>query len=1015
MTKTTELKRYQTGLRLALATGVSVLALSLGSAAFAQTADAAAPETTKEKAKDDTKKEEAIVVLGSRIKSDEFSSAVPVQTIDVEAARQLGAFSFDDYLQLGSTVNSGQQFDTTINNSFVTTNGPGTSNVSFRNLGADRTLVMINGRRFAPSGVGGAPSNPDLNLIPTLAIKNVTSLLDGAGAVYGSDAIAGVLDVEIDSEFVGLVTQARYTPTEEGGGNQYQFGFKAGARGDRGGYTLSVEYFKTENLTVADRPKSFTSRDDGRICNRDIEVDQTTGQISRDICQGGTIGALVVLPIRFQNPNGNFGFGGGGAFPAVRYSPGGNVFGVPDFAFVNAGVNGVGRDGDNPDIRDGANGFAQNEIFPNQKRFSSFFTADYDISPDVQFYSEISYSNVRGNSNGGRQQIFPTVSSSNPFNPFGDSTFGLPVTIIQFFNQVGFSENERNQIRMVGGLRGTMNFIGGWLGEWDYDIYGSYSRSIGVNRQDIILEDNLALSLDTAVRNPDGSVTCGNNRSVDFFGFISQETCVPLNVFDPNLFTNQTTDQAAIDFITGTLTTDTIVDETVISGFMTGELPITLPGGKVSMAIGGEWRNDGINTKGDTVRQRGQAAGRNLDRNSRGDLSHYEAFTEVVVPLMADKPLMESLVLRGAGRIVKSPFGTNGVYDGKLVYSPFSYLTFRGTAGKSFRSPNLNFVFLGGQSGFASPATDPCRSVPLNADGSDPRSQVVLDNCIADGIDPSNFNNPGFETFRAGADVSGVVLQPETSRSFTGGFNFKQPWTEAVGVELSGTFFNIKVMNGIRRASAGTILNTCYNSVGKTDSFCNAFTRDPVSRFITELNLAPENADSEISQGVDMAVRITKDFNLMDRNFDIFWVTSATRLIKDKLTTANGSSFDSLGNFGSEKWRATSNLAITSGDFGFQWSTQYRSKGVSNVLNPRPITSAARNSFDKDFLSSFFIHSASVSYYYDTWNFSFGVRNLLNRKPENVDNSFDSFGNAVFGTGQDFLGRRYTMGLTKSF
>jgi len=173
----------------------SILAgLMMGAApVYAQTVEQVPDEAVEE-----DEEIEEIVVTGSRIRRNAFTSTSPLQVLDVESARDLGAITIDDIFSLGSTTNNGQQINTDVSNAFVTDNGPGTSTISLRSLGANRTLVLINGRRFAPSGVGGTPVNADTNLIPTIALAGIDTLLDGASTVYGSDAIAGVVNVQLN-------------------------------------------------------------------------------------------------------------------------------------------------------------------------------------------------------------------------------------------------------------------------------------------------------------------------------------------------------------------------------------------------------------------------------------------------------------------------------------------------------------------------------------------------------------------------------------------------------------------------------------------------------------------------------------------------------------------------------------------------------------------------------------------------------------------------------------------------
>lgn len=1006
---------------------------------------------------------EQIVVTGSRIRRSTFNSLSPIQIIDVDAARTLGITSFDDILAVGSSVTSGVQFDTNVANNFVTANGPGTSTVDLRGLGSDRTLILINGRRFAPSGVGGAPSNPDTNLLPTLAIKNTEVLLDGAGSVYGSDAVAGVVNVLLQDDFEGLMLDGVANITEGGGGFNTRFGGILGVQGDRGGFTVSAEYFRRKRLRVADRPNIFTSADDGAICNRDIEINAETGERVEDTC-AGTIGAVVVPPI-LTPEDGIIGFGGGGAFgsfPAIGFKEGENLnlFGVdfPNFAFVRQGE-------DQGFVRHERNGFQENQLIAPLERFSAMFNAHYELYDNVELYVESNFSNVRSSSDGGKQQIFPTIPglirqldengnvlveledvfaqdsdgnlaldddgnpillapagspilAPNPLNPFG--VLGLPVTAIQFISDTGLQQSEREQFRLVTGARGQLAFLPGdtFLNEWDYDVAFGYTRSLGVTSTNVVLEDRLNMGLNSLVVDSDGNVSCAPelNDFDDFFGFLDGAECVPVNFFSPDLFLNQQLTEEEREFLIGQTSTRTTVDEALVSGFVTGDLPIKLQGGPIGMALGFEWRENSFFSDGDTVREKGNGAGFFQERDSRGSVRQWELFGEIVVPLLKNKPLVHDLTVEAAGRYVNNQlFSSTSVWSVRMGYSPVDWMTFKGNAGTSFRSPNLNFLFLGGQSGFLGGSADPCDTVPLDPDGNDPRSQTVLNNCIAQGIDPRNFNSPGIESFSTGSPD----LDPEESFSWSAGASIDQPWFDSFNLQLSATYWEIEIKKGIARPGAGTILAECHQTPDLNSAFCNRFTRDPVTRFVTLVDNTPFNLGSENVRGLDLALAYDKGFRLFDRDFTVGANGSVTRLFENSSFTpfeTGDITEDNLQRFGFAKWRLTANARIETGPLQLLWNVSWRSTTFFDP-NDRAAVLADGN-FDDDIQESRAIHRISASYDWESWSFNVGVRNLFDKKPPIIDNSFANSGaNINFGTAPSdtILGRTFTFGIKKTF
>ena len=198
---------------------------------------------------------EEVVTTGSRIVRDTFSSISPLQVIDGETSRDLGLVDTSELLRQ-ATVVQGQQITTGVSTSagLLTDNGPGSASASLRGLDPGRTLVMVNGRRLAPAGVGGAPSNPDLNLVPGSLIERVDILLDGASSVYGSDAVAGVVNVILRTDFDGLQLDAYQSRTglPNEGGDQEVYSATWGVNDDRGFIGFAAEYTRTNGFAEGD-------------------------------------------------------------------------------------------------------------------------------------------------------------------------------------------------------------------------------------------------------------------------------------------------------------------------------------------------------------------------------------------------------------------------------------------------------------------------------------------------------------------------------------------------------------------------------------------------------------------------------------------------------------------------------------------------------------------------------------------------------------------------------------------
>lgn len=837
-------------------------------------------------------------------------------------------------------------------------------------------------------------------------------MLDGASSVYGSDAIAGVVNLIIDDKYEGLAIDGVGNFTQDGGAFNGRIGFKLGARADKGGFTFAAEYFNSNPLQVQDR-EYFRNSSNGRFCSRDIEIDQNTGA-RRETC-AGALGALALPAI--LTPPGLPDFGGG-FLPLVQFVPGATDGPIPNFSFVT-----FPELASDPSIRDGVNGEPAAEIQGAFTRTSLFSTGDYKINNYVEAFFEASYSNIRTTNIAASQQIFPTIPGDNPFNPFGVDTVA-----IQFIDGIGRTETEREQTRIFAGIRGEFGFAPvEWLKSWSYDVSAGYTRSLAVQRDDILLEERLALTLLTSVRDPDtGEITCGGNLQGfnDFFGFLDDVACVPVNFFAPELFQRGALPQDAFDFLTGQITTDSSVDQAIVTGFISGKFPIKLPGGRVGAAFGVEWREDGVDTDGDTVFNLGLAAGRNLDRDSRGRTGQKEFFGELSIPVFKGQPFAESLDINVSGRVLDNRFfGFAGVYSTQLGYRPNKWILLRGTAGTSFRSPDTNLLFLGGQSGFAPGSTDPCDTPPLLPDGTDPRNATVLANCRALGINPANFSSPAIQTFSTGSVTAGgeVIINPERSFSWTAGFSLENPWTNIVGARFSATYWSIEVRDGVTFPGAATVTNNCFNEPNFQSVFCSLITRDPVTRFIRTIETTPLNLDQETVAGVDFSLSLNRPFKLFGEEFEVSMIGSATRVVRNNFLAGDGAggTIDNPenGEFGDPKWRATANVGLRWKDVGFNWNTTFASGEVANV-SPNFVPPPLEADGGRDIFTTRnrHLHNLSLSYAYETWRFNFGVANVFNRAPELVDSGFELFSNTLPGQPvTDFLGRRFTVGFQKNF
>lgn len=254
----------------------TAIALSLvGGASFSPAIMAAEDE-----AKDEGEK---VVVTGSRIRRDEFASPSPIQVIKTEDAKKQGINSIAKMLQQATVVN-GAQIDETINTNSGNSNateappagGVGSQNVGLRGLGAERTLILVNGRRMGSSGVRGAPSQPDLSLIPFEMVDRIEILSDSASAVYGADAVAGVVNIILKDAVDGMNFDASFSMPDDTGGEERQFSFVTGGQGERSSFIFGGEYYDRQRVSLGERENCINTR----------RINSQTGQVY-SYCRNG--------------------------------------------------------------------------------------------------------------------------------------------------------------------------------------------------------------------------------------------------------------------------------------------------------------------------------------------------------------------------------------------------------------------------------------------------------------------------------------------------------------------------------------------------------------------------------------------------------------------------------------------------------------------------------------------------------------------------------------------------------
>lgn len=613
------------------------------------------------------------------------------------------------------------------------------------------------------------------------------------------------------------------------------------------------------------------------------------------------------------------------------------------------------------------------------------------------------------------------------------ATFGLlngavgPQSTLPIVSVAGDRDNVTTQIKQfrgVIGMRGDVPILNNFdaFNSWQYEVALSHTRSDGEASRVGIRDDRLQYSLQTSRIDENGNVVCGNN-----------DGCVPVNLFAPSLYptVGNFATQAERDYLFDSRDFDTVYKQTIATGFVNGFLG-ELPGGPITAGFGFEYRRDDIDSIPDNIASEGLLFGFFADGGAVGEKDTRELFGEIELPLLANQPLAYDLRANLSARFTDDEiFGSDTTYSAKLGYRPVASLLIRGTYGTSYRAPNVREVFLRDQTGFVNVA-DPCiipedALDPVTGDydpSLDPRESEVLENCERQGVDPTQLDNNGFTVLSTEVATGGSTeLDEETSTSWTGGFSFEQPWTRAFDMTIGANYYDIEIEDAIIEPSAQFLVNDCYTDPQFDSVFCDRVVRGD-DGFIDIVNAGFINRDEERIRGIDVNLNASKDVRIGDRRVNLAIDVVANRSIEASETfiddEGNVEFDDDAGEFGFPDWSAQAGFRATVDDWRFTWQTRYIGSveqdvdGIDEFSDISDIGDTCLGPPDDvlcrdvGFADEYFLHSASLYYYGDSWVVGFGVRNLFDEEPPLVDGTeILSVNNVPLGYGYDLRGRRF--------
>lgn len=967
---------------------------------------------------------EEVIVTGSRIRRDTFSSAAPMEVVLTEAASARGITDVASLLQTTTVAAGSPQVTSAISAAGAaslgnTVNGGlGTSTLSIRGLGPNRTLILLNGRRAGPSGVQGGVSSFDLNAIPMTAIERVEILKDGASSIYGSDAVAGVVNI-ITKKDDGAEFDAFYSAPQETGGEQMRLSGSWGKTFERGRMRVTADYNKVDIMQRRDRD-FFNCEEhfvfDPQTGQRADLIDPRTGSF---LCDDLPWGHVWVYDYAADVGDGTTNVGPAPFLLQYDFNGALAANGLPPLAApanpnhmtAPAGWFPVSRgDALSESLIDSQHPLhGTQSLVPENEAMTFLLEAEYNITDNVTAYSEVLL-NRRETVNVGYKQIWTYIYNYDSADlGFSSDPMSAGWTGAQWLSPLSITDHADQEVtvdymRFVAGLTGeTETFLEGW--SWDLSF--QYSRSDGDYTNDQVLSDAL-------VGQYFRTGSCAGTTTP-----ISNRPCVDIQWLDPAFLAGDIP-QEVKNYLFDVETGNTEYTQWSVEGFITGDL-FDVPAGSVAAAVGFHYREDEILDTPGPITLASNAWQADAAGITAGEDTTYAFFGEIDIPLLADKPLVEFLDFNASARFTDvDSFGSDTTYKVGMNWALTDSFRARSTFGTSFRAPALFELFLADQTSFTSArAADPCIAWGENvANGS--ISQRIADNCAADGIPPDHIATVG-PTILTGGGAG--LLTAETSEAFTFGIVWQPTFAD---LAISVDYFDILVEDEVDKIGGPEIVVGCYASpFFPNEPLCDQFDRSaadaPLPNAILTIRDSFINVAKQQVRGLDVAALWNRE---MPSGWGVLSVdTKWTFNFEDTSALFDATEEDLSGEAGRPEVVGNLNVTLDVNEWSFFYGMNYIGETDNFASFGRnTVTSVTGEQVNIDLIAdSVVYHSLSASYSFNNGlEARVGVANLLDEEPPRLTSlgtrtEVDVLGEVAFYSQYDWLGRRYFLNLTMGF
>ncbi|MEJ6475682.1 TonB-dependent receptor domain-containing protein [Pseudoalteromonas piscicida] len=945
----------------------------------------------------EAKSVERIQVTGSRIKRFNLTSPTPVTVIGGVELENQGITNVNDLLAEMPQATVGLSPENTT--SYIYASGLNTTDL--RGLGSERTLVLVNGRRFVPGSVGDTAV--DLNNIPTSIIERIEIATGGAAAVYGADAVAGVVNIITKKSFDGIEVDVSTVKPEQSGGEEYYFSITGGQELDKLSFITSLNYTKSESYAKMDR--DFYKRGMRSISNpantggsdgipADIQFNHPTalGYYS----ERGDFFAWKGTKTREAFENNHFTFDEDGTMRPFDYGLGL----IDDPAqLTDKPVRAAGRylyDDENPGDAIFRHGYKDYFRTPLERVIGTLY-GTYELHDDHALTFDTTYSKTEATTESSPAFFTHTIRRDSAF--VSDSMgkvmdeAGLDSVTLYQANEHLWGDREYNQEREV--FRSSIGAEGIINDDWGYSTYFQFGRI----EQDTlwtgeVYKKNLAYAIDSVI-DDNGQVVCAT-RDDDGNVTGARAGCVPFNPMGA-----MRANQEQQGYISATATRFARHDQAVFSATVDGVL-FELPAGYVSAAFTAEHRREVAKIRPSENMEKGLIKG-NSSLPMDGEIKVNEFSTEISVPLLVDQFLATDLTFEGAYRYMDySVTGGDDAWKMALNWGVTEELRIRLNRSKSVRAPNLGDLFTPNSTTYNSGRADICRADSIAELSSNYKyRENIINNCQADGLEAGWMPS---DKWLSGGSLEGYVqgnvdLQNEVSNDYTVGVIYTPEFIE--GLDLTVDYWSFEIDGAIEYFGRDSV-KLCYEASSLDNPFCSNVVRNKDTGEIVHYYARPINAAQITKKGMDF--ESAYKFDALNGEFAL--KLTATYLIEDN-QNSTGRSEDFRNYMGetddAPRWKGRFSALYSHDDSAYVVTVNYRHSTVDdNEWTPED------NNYN-DVPSYTTVDFMYKTYLVEDLQLRVGVNNVFDREPPRTPETYDN------GEFFDVKGRRLSLGMKYNF